>query len=74
MWSTNYSLLILVKVEFSRQISEKSPNNKFHENAPSGKPDVPSGRRKRERERRSKRQTGRHDESNARCSRFCERP
>ena len=37
------SFLILMKLEFSRQISEKSPNIKFHENPSSGSRVVPCG-------------------------------
>jgi len=38
------------------------PNNKFHENAPSGKPDFPGGPREREREREGERERGTVDE------------
>jgi hypothetical protein len=55
MHSTNHSCYILVNVEFSRQILEKSPNTKFHENPPSGKPNIPGGPRERERERDGRR-------------------
>ena len=51
MWSTRYSSLILMKIEFSTQILEKYPNIKFHENPSSGGRGVRSV------------QTDRHDES-----------
>jgi len=41
---TNYSCQILTKLEFSRQIFEKSSNIKFHENPSSGSRVVPYGR------------------------------
>jgi hypothetical protein len=43
MSSTLYSCQILMKLEFSRQIFEKSPNIKFHENPSSGSRVVPCG-------------------------------
>jgi len=50
-----------MKLQFSRQIFEKSSNNKFHENRSNGSRVVPGGR------------TDRHDEVNSRFSQFCER-
>ena len=41
--STHYSCPILTKLEFSRQIFEKSSNIKFHENPSSGSRVVPCG-------------------------------
>jgi len=49
-----YSCPILMKLEFSTQISEKSSNIKFNKNPSSGSGVVPCG------------QTDRHDESNSR--------
>jgi hypothetical protein len=77
MYSTSYSCPILMKLEFSRQIFEKSSNIKFHENPSSESRVVPF----RQTDRRADEQTGgqtdgeedRHDESNSRCSQFCER-
>ena len=44
MQSTGYSCQILMKLEFSWQIFEKSSNKKFHENLSSGSRVVPRGR------------------------------
>ena len=44
MWSTHFSCPILMKLEFSRQISEKFSNTIFHENPSSGSRVVPCGR------------------------------
>jgi hypothetical protein len=44
MQSTRYSCNILMKLEFSRQISEKYSNIKFHENPSSGSRVVQCGR------------------------------
>jgi hypothetical protein len=41
--STRYSRPILIKIEFSRQVFEKSPNIKFHENPSSWSRVVPRG-------------------------------
>jgi len=41
--STRYSSPILIKPEFSRQVFEKYPNIKFHENPSSGCRVVPCG-------------------------------
>jgi len=49
-----------MKLEFTRQISEKYSNTKFHENPSSGSRVVPCGR------------TDRHDEANSRFSQFGE--
>jgi hypothetical protein len=43
MSSTRYSCQILMKLEFSRQIFEKSLNIKFHKNPSSGSLVVPCG-------------------------------
>ena len=56
-----YSCPILMKLEFSRQIFEKSSNIKFHETPSSGSRVVPCVR------------TDRHDEANSSFSQFCER-
>jgi len=48
-----------MKLRFSRQIFEKYPNIKFHENPSTGSRVVPCG------------QTERHDEGNSRFSKFC---
>ena len=61
MKSTRYSCPILIKLEFSRQTSEKYSNIKFHENPSSGNRVVPCGR------------THRHDKANSHFSQFCER-
>jgi hypothetical protein len=50
-----------MKLEFSRQILEKSSNMNFHENPSGGNPVVHDGR------------TDRHDEANSHFSHFCER-
>ena len=60
MESTRYSCQILMKLEFSRQIFEKSSNIKFHKNPSSGSRVVPCGR------------TDRHDVANSRFSLFCD--
>jgi len=44
MKSALYSCTILMKLEFSRQIFEKSTNIKFHQNLSSGISVVPCGR------------------------------
>jgi len=54
-----------MKIEFSRQVSEKYSNNKFHENLSSGSRIVPGGW--------TERRTDRHDYANSRFSQFCER-
>jgi len=64
MQCTLNSCQILMKLEFSRQIFEKS-NIKFHENPSSGSRVVPCGRLDG--------QTNRHDEADSRFSQFCER-
>jgi hypothetical protein len=46
MKSTRYSCLILETLEFSRQIFDKYPNIKFHENPSSGSRIVPRGQRR----------------------------
>jgi len=51
----------LMKLQIPRQIFEKSPNIKFHENPSSGSRVVPCGR------------TDRHDEANSRFPQFYER-
>ena len=51
---------VLMKLEFSRQVFEKSSNIKFHEIPSNGSRVVPCGR------------TDRHDEANSRFSQFCE--
>jgi hypothetical protein len=52
-------------VEFSRQILEKSPNKKFHENPPSEKPNTAGSPREREREReRDGRRDRKEDKTN----------
>jgi len=50
-----------MKLEFSQQIFEKYPNNKFRKNFSSGSRVVSGGRR-----------TNIHDEANSRFSQFCE--
>jgi hypothetical protein len=50
-WSNFYFCLILMKLEFSRQIFEKSLNTKFHENPPIGSRDVPCGQKDRRRDK-----------------------
>jgi len=59
--STRHSCQILMKHEFSRQVSKKYSNINFHENPSSGSRVVPSGR------------TDGHDEPNGRFSQFGER-
>ena len=44
MQSTRYSCRILVKLEFSVQIFEKSSSTKFHQNSSNGSRVVPRGR------------------------------
>ena len=44
MYSKGYSCQILMKLGFSRYISEKSSNTKFHENRSSGSRVLPCGR------------------------------
>jgi len=63
MYGTRYSCQVLSKLEFSRQIFEKQPNLKFHENTSSGSPVVPCGQTDKVRER--------HDKANSRFSQFC---
>jgi len=46
MKSTRYSCLILETLKFSRQIFDKHPNIKFHENPSSGSQIVPCGHRR----------------------------
>ena len=53
--------LILIKLEFSREIFEKWSNIKFRENPFIGSPGVACG------------QTNRHDDGHSRFSQFCER-
>jgi len=50
-----------MKLDFSRQILEKSSNIKVHKNRPVGRTDGQTGR-----------QTDRPDEANSRYSQFCE--
>ena len=64
MQCTLNSCSILMKLELSRQIFEKS-NIRFHENTSSGSRVVPCGRMDG--------QTNRRDEGNSRFSQFCER-
>jgi hypothetical protein len=59
-----YSWHFLMKLEFSRRISEKSWGIKFHESPSSGSRVVACGR--------ADRQIDRHDEANSRFSQFCE--
>jgi len=61
---------ILIKLEFSRQIVEKSSNNKFHENPnhSSGSLVVPCAWS----DRRTDRKTDRNDRANSRFLQFCE--
>ena len=64
---TRYSCQILMKLKFSEQIFDKHANIKFHENPSSGsrvvlmRTDRLTGR---EKERRTERQAGLHDEDN----------
>jgi hypothetical protein len=46
MRSIRYFSRILVKLEFSQQIFEESPNIKFHQNPSIGSRDVPCVRKK----------------------------
>jgi len=62
MYSALYSCPTLMKLEFSRQIFEKSSNIKFHEKPSSGNRVIPYGRT-----------DNRHDEANSCFSQFCER-
>jgi hypothetical protein len=55
-----YSCQILMKLEFSRQIFEKSSNIIFHDNLSSSSTPMEG-------------QTDRHDEANSRSSQFSER-
>jgi hypothetical protein len=72
-WSTCkvpvHSCHILIKLEISWQIFEKSSDIKFHENPSSGSPAVPCGRT----EEWIEGPTDRHDEANRRFSQFWER-
>jgi hypothetical protein len=65
-YSNLYSRLILMKLEFSRQIFEKTSKIKFHENRSSGSRVVHVDRRTDE-------QMDRHDEANSRFSQFRDR-
>ena len=58
--NTRQSCPIIMKLEFSRQISEKYSNIKFHDNPSSGGRFVPCA------------QTDRHEEANSHLSQFCE--
>ena len=58
MYSTGYCWQILMKLEFSIQIFEKSSNNKFHQNPSNGSRVVPCGR------------TDRHEEADRGYSQF----
>jgi hypothetical protein len=60
-----YSCPILIKLEFSRRIFEKSSNIKLHKNPSGGSRVVPYGR--------TDGQTDRCDKANSRFSQFCER-
>jgi len=55
MYSTGYSCQILMELEFSRQIFQKSSNTKFHENPSCGSRVVACGR--------TEKQTDRHGEA-----------
>ena len=66
MWSLRNFCQILVEIEISRQIFEKFPNIKFHENPSSGSR-VLCGRTDRQS------QTEEHDEGNSRFLQFRER-
>ena len=59
-----YSFPILMKLEISRQISEKYSSTNFQENVINGSWVVPCGQ--------TGRQTDRHDQDNCSFSRFCE--
>jgi hypothetical protein len=63
--STSYFCQIMIKLEFSRQIFQKSSSNKFHQNPSCGSWVVLCGQRDK--------QTGRHHEPNKRFPQFCER-
>jgi len=60
MSSARYAFQILMKREFYRQIFEKYPNIKFHENPFSRSRVIPCG------------QTERHEEGNSGFPQFCE--
>jgi len=64
-----YSCQILKKLEFTRQIFEKYPNIKFHENSSNESRDVPCGHSDGEKDR----QTYKVDEANSRFEQFFER-
>ena len=66
-WLAGYCCQILTKVEFSRQIFDKTSTFKFHENPPSGSGVVPCGRT----DGRTDGET--HDEANSRFLRFHQR-
>ena len=61
MLNTLYSCQILMELEFSQQIFEKSSNIIFHNNLSRGSRVLPCER------------TDRHDEANSRFSQSCER-
>jgi hypothetical protein len=62
MQNIRYSCQVLVKLEFSRELFEKYPNTKFHENPSSSSRVVPCGRAHRQR----------HDEAYSRFSQILE--
>jgi hypothetical protein len=62
-----YSSQILIKLEFSWKIFQKSSNIKFRQNPSCGSRVVPHG------QRQTDRQTDRHDKANSCFSEFCER-
>jgi hypothetical protein len=64
MQSTCYFGLILIKLDFFRQIFENYSHIKFNENHSSGNHFVPCGR--------TDGRTDRHDEVNIRLAIFCE--
>jgi hypothetical protein len=64
-YSTRYSCLTLMKLEYSRQNFEKYPNIKFYENLSSGSRVFPY--------RRADGRRDRHNKVNSRVSQFCER-
>ena len=64
MQGTRYPCRILIKLEFSRQIFEKSSNIKFHENPYRWESSCSM---------RTDGRTDRHDETNSRFSQFRER-
>ena len=66
--STCYSCQILIKLEFSRRIFNKSLNTKFHENPSTGTRVVSCGQT----DGRTDRQTDMPDEANSRFSQLCE--